>query len=87
MFRLGDRVLHIRNQPHRGTGGVFNGSTGTITAIDTHTHTQTHTHTHTHAHQLTVTFTDGASIPCLFTGGGELIHAYALTVHRSQGSQ
>ncbi|MFD0441432.1 ATP-dependent RecD-like DNA helicase [Streptomyces indonesiensis] len=75
IFRLGDRVLQIRNQPHRGTGGVFNGSTGTITAIDTH------------FHQLAVTFTDGESIPYLFTGLDELIHAYALTVHRSQGSE
>ncbi|MEV5777800.1 ATP-dependent RecD-like DNA helicase [Streptomyces antimycoticus] len=75
IFRLGDRVLQIRNQPHRGTNGVFNGSTGTITAIDPHTY------------QLTVTFTDGESIPYLFTDLDELIHAYALTVHRSQGSE
>ncbi|AUA08111.1 ATP-binding domain-containing protein [Streptomyces sp. SID8382] len=75
IFRLGARVLQIRNQPHRGTGGVFNGSTGTITAIDTG------------AHQLTVTFIDGEPVPYLFTDLDELLHAYALTVHRSQGSE
>ncbi|MGW7605524.1 ATP-dependent DNA helicase [Streptomyces antimycoticus] len=75
IFRLGDRVLQIRNQPHRGTGGVFNGSTGTITAIDPE------------AHQLTVTLTDGEPIPYLFTDLDELLHAYALTVHRSQGGE
>ncbi|MET8012944.1 ATP-dependent RecD-like DNA helicase [Streptomyces sp. NPDC005271] len=74
-FRLGDRVLQIRNQPHRGNNGVFNGSTGTITAIDTD------------AHQLTVTLTDGEPVPYLFTDLDELLHAYALTVHRSQGSE
>ena len=29
-FRLGDRVQQIRNNPHRGENGVFNGSSGTI---------------------------------------------------------
>ncbi|MDN3058962.1 ATP-dependent RecD-like DNA helicase [Streptomyces sp. SRF1] len=74
-FRLGDRVLQIRNQPHRGTNGVHNGTTGTITAIDTQ------------AHQLTVTLTDGEPIPYPFTDLDELLHAYPLTVHRSQGSE
>ncbi|MEU7246475.1 ATP-dependent RecD-like DNA helicase [Streptomyces sparsogenes] len=75
VFRLGDRVLQIRNQPHRGRTGVFNGSTGTITAIDTETR------------QLTVTFTDSEPVPYAFTDLDELIHAYALTIHRSQGSE
>ncbi|MBU3866247.1 ATP-dependent RecD-like DNA helicase [Streptomyces sp. 4503] len=75
IFRLGDRVLQIRNQPHRGKNGVFNGSTGTITAIDPE------------IHQLTVTLTDGEPIPYLFADLDELLHAYALTVHRSQGSE
>ncbi|MGV9703723.1 hypothetical protein [Streptomyces sp. NPDC003483] len=36
-----------RDNPHRGETGVFNGSSGTITALDPE------------AHQLAVTFTDG----------------------------
>ncbi|MEU3356308.1 ATP-binding domain-containing protein [Streptomyces sp. NPDC037389] len=71
-FRLGDRVLQIRNQPHRGTHGVFNGATGTVTAIDTD------------SQHLTVTLRDGETVPYPFT---DLLHAYALTVHRSQGSE
>lgn len=75
VFRVGDRVLQIRNQPHRGRTGVFNGSTGTITAIDTETR------------ELTVTLTDGETVPYAFSDLDELLHAYALTVHRSQGSE
>jgi exodeoxyribonuclease V alpha subunit len=74
-FRLGDRVQQIRNNPHRGEAGVFNGSSGTITALDSE------------AHQLTVTFTDGEIATYPFTDLDELVHAYALTVHRSQGSE
>lgn len=74
-FRLGDRVQQIRNNPHRGETGVFNGSSGTITAVDLE------------AHQLTVTFHDGEAATYPFTDLDELVHAYALTVHRSQGSE
>ncbi|WP_329568443.1 SF1B family DNA helicase RecD2 [Streptomyces sp. NBC_01361] len=74
-YRLGDRVQQIRNNPHRGEVGIFNGTTGTITNIDTE------------AHHLTVTFTDGESAEYPFTDLDELVHAYALTVHRSQGSE
>ncbi|MFD7169226.1 SF1B family DNA helicase RecD2 [Streptomyces violascens] len=74
-FRLGDRIQQIRNNPHRGENGVFNGTTGTITAVETETH------------QLTVTFPDGDSAAYPFTDLDELVHAYALTVHRSQGSE
>ncbi len=74
-FRLGDRIQQIRNNPHRGDTGVFNGTTGTITSVDPENH------------QLTVTFHDGDTADYPFTDLDELIHAYALTVHRSQGSE
>ncbi|MGW7239556.1 SF1B family DNA helicase RecD2 [Streptomyces sp. NPDC054804] len=74
-FRLGDRVQQVRNNPHRGEAGVFNGSSGTITAVDVE------------AHQLTVSFPDGEAATYPFTDLDELVHAYALTVHRSQGSE
>ncbi|MET8680020.1 ATP-dependent RecD-like DNA helicase [Streptomyces sp. NPDC004647] len=74
-FRLGDRVQQIRNNPHRGESGVFNGTSGTITAVDTETH------------HLTVTFHDGEAAIYPFTDLDELVHAYALTAHRSQGSE
>ncbi|WP_432066567.1 SF1B family DNA helicase RecD2 [Streptomyces sp. C10-9-1] len=74
-FRLGDRVQQVRNSPHRGASGVFNGSSGTVTAVDTETHL------------LTVTFTDGETAAYPFSDLDEIVHAYALTVHRSQGSE
>ncbi|WP_445025451.1 SF1B family DNA helicase RecD2 [Streptomyces sp. SAS_270] len=74
-FRRGDRVQQVRNNPHRGEAGIFNGSSGTITALDVETH------------QLTVTFPDGETADYPFTDLDELVHAYALTVHRSQGSE
>ncbi|MCF3105977.1 AAA family ATPase [Streptomyces roseoverticillatus] len=75
IFRLGDRVLQIRNRPDRGSNGVFNGATGTITAIDPDNH------------HLTVTLHDGEEVLCPYTDLDDLLHAYALTVHRSQGSE
>jgi exodeoxyribonuclease V alpha subunit len=74
-FRLGDRVQQVRNNPHRNESGVFNGSSGSISAVDTETH------------QLTVTFHDGEVATYPFIDLDELVHAYALTVHRSQGSE
>ncbi|MGW9032823.1 hypothetical protein ACWGQ5_54710 [Streptomyces sp. NPDC055722] len=65
----------IRNNPRRGETGVFNGSSGTITALGLE------------AHQLTVTFTDGEAAAYPFTDLDELVHAYALTFHRSQDSE
>jgi exodeoxyribonuclease V alpha subunit len=74
-YRLGDRVLQIRNNRDRGADGVFNGATGTITKVDTENHV------------LTVSFSDGETAEYPFTDLDELLHAYALTVHRSQGSE
>ncbi|MFF7025940.1 ATP-dependent RecD-like DNA helicase [Streptomyces klenkii] len=75
VFRLGDWVLQIRNRPDRGANGVFNGATGTITALDPDNH------------HLTVTLHDGEPVLYPFTDLDDLLHAYALTVHRSQGSE
>lgn len=74
-YRLGDRVLQIRNNRDRGTDGVFNGATGTITDVDLENHV------------LTVTFGDGEVADYPFADLDELLHSYALTVHRSQGSE
>ncbi|MDJ0347203.1 ATP-dependent RecD-like DNA helicase [Streptomyces sp. H10-C2] len=74
-FRLGDRVQQVRNNGHRGESGVFNGTSGIITAVESDTH------------HLTVTFDDGEHAVYPFADLDELVHAYALTVHRSQGSE
>ncbi len=82
-FREGDRVMQIRNNydimwkkcdgSAVGTG-IFNGDVGTITAIDPHQET------------LTVVF-DDREADYDFAQLGELEPAYAMTVHKSQGSE
>ncbi len=83
VFREGDKVMQIRNNYDiiwRGadgltTGtGVFNGDIGFITEIDLNHET------------LTVDFEDKL-VTYLFEQLGELELAYALTVHKSQGSE
>ena len=82
-FREGDRVMQIRNNydimwkkcdgSAVGTG-IFNGDVGTVTAIDPDMET------------LTVVF-DDRQADYDFTQLGELEPAYAVTVHKSQGSE
>jgi exodeoxyribonuclease V alpha subunit len=82
-FREGDRVMQIRNDYdilwRRADGtsvgtGIFNGDIGIVTAIDPQTET------------LTVNF-DDKLVDYDFAQLGELEPAYALTVHKSQGSE
>ncbi|WP_197523241.1 SF1B family DNA helicase RecD2 [Actinokineospora pegani] len=74
-FRLGDKVSPTRNDPTRGEHGVFNGATGTITALDKDNQT------------VELTLDDGQVACYDFDELDTLAHAYALTVHRSQGSE
>ncbi|MCU7827176.1 ATP-dependent RecD-like DNA helicase [Kitasatospora sp. DSM 101779] len=72
-FRLNDRVIAVRNDLRKG---VLNGSTGRVTAIDDKDR---------HIH---VTLDDdGSTILYAFEELDELLHAYAITVHRAQGSE
>ena len=82
-FREGDRVMQIRNnydimwKKSDGSAvgtGIFNGDVGTISAIDPQAET------------LTVVF-DDREAEYDFTQLGELEPAYAMTVHKSQGSE
>ncbi|MGC9395543.1 MAG: SF1B family DNA helicase RecD2 [Anaerolineae bacterium] len=71
VFRVGDRVMQIRNDYDRQ---VFNGDMGHVVALDLEEHT------------LTVNF-DGALVGYEFTQLDELVHAYAVSIHKSQGSE
>lgn len=83
VFRVGDRVMQIKNnydvlwrgEDNKSAGsGVYNGDIGNITAIDTANE------------NLTVNF-DGHLVTYGFDALVELEHAWAMTVHKSQGSE
>jgi exodeoxyribonuclease V alpha subunit len=70
-FRAGDKVLQTQNNY---TKDVFNGDVGRVAAIDEA------------ARELTVDF-DGRPVPYDFGELDELSLAYAMTVHKAQGSE
>ncbi|KUH38660.1 MULTISPECIES: ATP-dependent RecD-like DNA helicase [Streptomyces] len=75
VFRVGDKVTQIRNNYDKGANGVFNGTVGVVTALDTV------------EQRLTVRTDEGEEVPYDFDELDELAHAYAVTIHRSQGSE
>ncbi|MFC9554026.1 ATP-dependent RecD-like DNA helicase [Rhodococcus sp. NPDC056960] len=75
VFRIGDKVTQLRNNYDKGKAGVFNGTVGVVTAITTEDQT------------LTVLTDEDESIDYDFSELDELAHAYAVTIHRSQGSE
>ncbi|WP_329132165.1 ATP-dependent RecD-like DNA helicase [Streptomyces sp. NBC_01476] len=74
-FRVGDKVTQIRNNYDKGANGVFNGTVGVVTALDTV------------EQKLTVRTDEDEEIDYDFDELDELAHAYAVTIHRSQGSE
>ncbi len=83
LFRVGDRVMQIKNnydimwKKTEGFGvgtGVFNGDVGKVTSIDPGEET------------MTVVFED-REVEYTFDLLGQLELAYAMTVHKSQGSE
>jgi len=83
IFRRGDRVMQIRNNYDimwtsdngKKVGlGIFNGDIGTITAVDPA------------AESLTIDF-EGKTAVYSFESLNEIEHAWAVTVHKSQGSE
>ncbi len=88
LFREGDKVMQIKNNyqlewevmsryqipVEKGTG-VFNGDTGVILQI------------HESAQTMTVEYEDKKQVIYPFAGLDELELAYAITIHKSQGSE
>jgi len=74
-FRIGDKVTQIRNNYDKGAGGVFNGTGGVVTGLVPD------------EQKLIVRTEDDEEIDYDFAELDELSHAYALTIHRSQGSE
>ncbi|MCX5013852.1 MULTISPECIES: ATP-dependent RecD-like DNA helicase [unclassified Streptomyces] len=75
VFRVGDKVTQIRNNYEKGANGVFNGTVGVVTGLDLD------------EQRLTVRTEEDEEIGYEFSELDELAHAYAVTIHRSQGSE
>lgn len=88
IFRVGDKVMQIKNNYQlewevstkfglvidKGLG-VFNGDVGLISDVDTY-------------HEIVeVTYEEGKKVKYQFKMLDELEHAYAITIHKSQGSE
>jgi len=71
VFREGDRVMQIRNDYERQ---IFNGDLGVIQKIDTEEH-------------LVIVNFEERLVPCEILQLEELVHAYAISIHKSQGSE
>ncbi len=71
VYRLGDRVMQVRNNYDKE---VFNGDMGRIVALDT-------------VNQSLTVEIDGRPVAYDFSEMDELVHAYAISVHKSQGSE
>ncbi|MBW1603077.1 ATP-dependent RecD-like DNA helicase [Streptomyces sp. JJ66] len=75
VFRVGDKVTQIRNNYDKGVSGVFNGTVGVVTGLNPEEQT------------LTVRTDEDEEVEYDFAELDELAHAYAVTIHRSQGSE
>ncbi|MGB0094996.1 MAG: AAA family ATPase [Solirubrobacteraceae bacterium] len=75
VFRAGDKVIQLRNDYNKGKAGIFNGTVGTVTGLSLQEQT------------VTVLTDEDEHIDYDFAELDELAHAYAITIHRSQGSE
>ncbi len=72
IFRVGDKVMQTRNNYDKG---VFNGDIGRIERIDKIEHT------------VTILMDENLYVTYDYTEMDEVVLAYAITVHKSQGSE
>jgi exodeoxyribonuclease V alpha subunit len=75
VYRVGDKVMQLRNNYDKGTAGVFNGSVGVVTALSLE------------EQELRVVLDEDEEVGYGFDELDELTHAYAVSIHRSQGSE
>lgn len=72
VYRVGDKVTQIRNNYDKG---VFNGSVGVVTGLSLEDQ------------DMRVLLDEGEEVTYAFDELDELTHAYAISIHRSQGSE
>jgi exodeoxyribonuclease V alpha subunit len=75
VFRVGDKVTQLRNNYNKGKAGIFNGTVGVVTELSLQEQT------------VTVLTDEDEQVDYEFAELDELAHAYATTIHRSQGSE
>jgi hypothetical protein len=75
VFRVGDKVTQLRNNYDKGAAGIFNGTVGVVTAMSLEDS------------KLTMLTDEDENVDYAFDKLDELTHAYAATIHRSQGSE
>ena len=75
VFRVGDKITQLRNNYHKGQAGIFNGTVGVVTGFSLEEQT------------MTVLTDEDEQVDYDFAELDELAHAYAITIHRSQGSE
>jgi exodeoxyribonuclease V alpha subunit len=75
VYRVGDKVMQLRNNYDKGSAGVFNGSVGVVTALSLEDQ------------ELRVLLDEDEEVAYGFDELDELTHAYAVSIHRSQGSE
>jgi ATP-dependent exoDNAse (exonuclease V) alpha subunit len=70
-----DKVTQLRNNYDKGKAGIFNGTVGVVTGLSLEEQT------------LTVLTDEDEPVDYDFGELDEFAHAYAVTIHRSQGSE
>jgi exodeoxyribonuclease V alpha subunit len=75
VFRVGDKVTQLRNNYNKGKAGIFNGTIAVVTSLSLQEQT------------LTILTDEDEQVDYDFAELDELAHAYAVTIHRSQGSE
>lgn len=75
VFRVGDKVTQLRNNYDKGAAGIFNGTVGVVTSMSMEDS------------KLTILTDEDERVDYAFDELDELAHAYAVTIHRSQGSE
>nr|WP_174494747.1 ATP-dependent RecD-like DNA helicase [Salirhabdus euzebyi] len=76
-FRTGDKVIQLVNQPEKG---VYNGDIGELVAILKAEETEDN------VEQIVVNF-DGKEVVYVRSELQQLMHAYCISIHKSQGSE